>query len=710
MARGRLALVLALVSVSAPLAAATPWLEPGGGPLRSYAVDGPVPAHEEVALRVELPDPLRSDVQPVVLDGQVYALASTGVLRVGLADGTVTRLIDASDGQHLVSDGDRLYMTTPTAVSAWSLDGRPLWEVALPDVATPAPTVSDCAPPTVGGGTLFVACLQRSDAAPVAPLDFGVTHGLFVAFDAITGALRWQTPSGAGGATADPYHLAFVDGKVVALWYDRADPTNPNLARHVTAHDASTGEIRWEDLRGTPVPSPRTGAPSVEAEMPVSGKSQGPVGSDAHVHVLLDDLKKIDAGTGETEWQMAFDEQTHNVRLALADDGLVVAWRNQLFRLPEGDADRDVVSELGEGRMWNFLVNADGWIVAAAHDMTCGSTMQPQDAPRCYGSARPCAPPSRFQWIHVIGPVDQGWSRQFCSGDADLAVADGNIVVLEYPQTVTVYGRTAASIPLVVRASLAYPAPDQTVTVDVGQTASSALADDVAYRIDWGDGRIDTGIGPTFTHAYDEPGDHIALVTANNSAGQSSVEALTFHVGGSPPVAPNLVARAFANENQDLAFFVLGLVATGTAGVFGVMRMQRRRKRLARELAAIEEIYQMTHLKSSECETALAERLVRARTLLLEGDLDENQLGVVERRIEELSRKVRIETIDEQMGFLPVSMARKLRALLVDGRVERWERQHFVEALEQDAHLTPDQKTRVRALIDEWLARDAGRA
>src|SRR5687768_15843451 len=74
MARGGLALALVLFSLGAPLAAATPWLETGGGPERSYSVEGSVPAVEEVALRVELPSPLSGCAgcaphEPVVLDG-----------------------------------------------------------------------------------------------------------------------------------------------------------------------------------------------------------------------------------------------------------------------------------------------------------------------------------------------------------------------------------------------------------------------------------------------------------------------------------------------------------------------------------------------------------------------------------------------------------------------------------------------------------------
>ncbi len=117
----------------------------------------------------------------------------------------------------------------------------------------------------------------------------------------------------------------------------------------------------------------------------------------------------------------------------------------------------------------------------------------------------------------------------------------------------------------------------------------------------------------------------------------------------------------------------------------------------------------MTHTKPVECERALAERRVRVRGMLVDGALDENQFAVLDRRIEELGRQSRIELIDDELGFLSVNMARTLRGILADGRVEKWERQHFEEAVERDALLSPEHKAKVRALLDEWFARDERR-
>ena len=75
----------------------------------------------------------------------------------------------------------------------------------------------------------------------------------------------------------------------------------------------------------------------------------------------------------------------------------------------------------------------------------------------------------------------------------------------------------------------------------------------------------------------------------------------------------------------------------------------------------------------------------------------------------ELAGSLRIETIDDEFGFLSVSMARSLREILADGRVTRLEREHFLSALERDVILSHEQKAKVRGMIDDWFARDAGR-
>lgn len=729
----RLAVALALLSMAAPLAAAEPWLGQGGGPARSFYTPDSVPAIREFAFQVELPVDLHGSQfgihHAVVLDGFVYVIAIDGIYQISLADATSEKIasIPAEATPHAVlSDGERLFAYTSYGVMAFALDGAPVWENEFPTLITAGSPVNRCSEPVTGAGAIFLHCTQSNEDLPPAQ---GLTptgprevvgevadQFFLIAYDLATGEERWRVVKSAQQSSWIPQHLAFVDGVLVVESESRRDPSAlaaPNR-RHVDALDPADGTLIWSD--GTEVRTPST-SPEVEFTMS-GGKRAGPVGSGSTLFALLDDLHLYDARSGDVLWQAPFDEKGHIPWFAARPDGLVVAWADQLWQIdPEGvpGGAGSAVGFLEKDRMWNGLATAKGAVVALAHDMRCSPNPQDENNPDpedCERFLEPCPTgPGRLQWLYVFNDDGTQWVDEFCAVDPDFSLGEGLIVVSAYPRTVMVYGRTPASIAVASAPSDAYPAPGETVTLDLGATRPGVLAEDLEYRVDWGDGTTsDPQATPVFTHVYEEGGEYVALATVTNSAGQSSVEAFTFHVGGTPPAAPTWLSTQFDSDHQNVTFFVLGLAVTGAAGAVGVARMQRRRKRLARELAALEEVYQMTHLNSVQCDQALGERVARARGLLLEGTLDETQFAVVERRVEELSRKVRIEAIDEQMGFLPVSMARTLRALLADGRIERWERAHFVEALDKDPHLTPEQKGRVKTLIDEWFQRDVGRA
>jgi hypothetical protein len=61
----------------------------------------------------------------------------------------------------------------------------------------------------------------------------------------------------------------------------------------------------------------------------------------------------------------------------------------------------------------------------------------------------------------------------------------------------------------------------------------------------------------------------------------------------------------------------------------------------------------------------------------------------------------------ERLKFLPHGLVLQLQRLLVDSRVDAWERSHFLDALEREKDLTKFQKQDVKRLIDSWFTRDA---
>ena len=158
---------------------------------------------------------------------------------------------------------------------------------------------------------------------------------------------------------------------------------------------------------------------------------------------------------------------------------------------------------------------------------------------------------------------------------------------------------------------------------------------------------------------------------------------------------------------------MLGLALTGAVALAGLLRARRKRGILARELAAVERAVELAGSGARggahAVERALDERRTRARGLLADGALDEAQFGVIERRIEEHLRRSRLGAIEDELGFLPMSVGKILRGFLADGVIESWERDTVFRALDQETHLTPEQKERARRLVDEWARSDAGR-
>jgi hypothetical protein len=95
-----------------------------------------------------------------------------------------------------------------------------------------------------------------------------------------------------------------------------------------------------------------------------------------------------------------------------------------------------------------------------------------------------------------------------------------------------------------------------------------------------------------------------------------------------------------------------------------------------------------------------------AALLLRQGALDEARFLVLNRHLEDLQRQTRAGLLDDRFDYMPHGMMRRLQQMLADGRVTRWERDHFDEALAKDTLLTPGQKQQVRDLLTAWLAND----
>ena len=289
-----------------------------------------------------------------------------------------------------------------------------------------------------------------------------------------------------------------------------------------------------------------------------------------------------------------------------------------------------------------------------------------------------------------------------------LPAADGQLLVVDGDGVITVLGRASDALRPAITVSSPYPAVGATVTVVV-DAADRPSPERII--LSWNDGTIvEVEPGAAVVGQYTEAGPRTLAATAVFEDGRTATSEVVLQVGGVPPADLNPLQRAFANENQDLTFGVLGIAIAVGGGFFALARQRTRRRRVQRELDAIETAYADTHDRPLDCEAALAERKAHVRGLGLDGKLDQSEVLLVERRIEELGQQLRLSSIDERFGFLTVNMARTLREMLADGRISAWEREHFLAALDADTHLTKAQKIKVKRQIEDWFAQDEGGA
>ncbi len=270
-----------------------------------------------------------------------------------------------------------------------------------------------------------------------------------------------------------------------------------------------------------------------------------------------------------------------------------------------------------------------------------------------------------------------------------------------------VIGETEASLKPHAEISDSTPAVGEEVQVDLSGTDPGVFGGATRYRAIWGDGaQTPWQPEPVLNHAYMDGGDVTARLIAGNDANQTASTLVTFSVGATEP---NMIETAFARENQDLTFGILGILVALTGGVIGVGRRYRKRSRLQEELEALEAGFEETKSNPGECEAFLDNRKARARSLLLDAVLTEEQFGVIESRVAELHRELRTTVLDTRFQFLPHGMVGSIKKMLADGRLTAWERDAWEDLLDREEALSQAQKDQVRSQLDRWFGDDVGR-
>jgi len=747
-------LVLVALAMSAPTLAAGTWLQAGGDAGRTGATDLPGPEFDDESWTVRLPGLLPAGV---LLEGRVaYVLVTprerfvdngppftdrravyegeSGIFRIDLDRpepvkivalepspiGDVTGSASAVDlVDRFVADADRFYTLDNRRIDAWDrTDGSLAWSVDLPRY-TAYPYEGDCVEPAVSQGVLYVFC-DRYGATLLGAVDVAA------AYDAASGRLLWTwvketsaeavrglLPSSCsvdgapcvGHSLPRSYYLSVVEPYVFATTYT-AGGARSGLETATWALDAEAGTLLWAH-NSTPGAGPRGTVDVTRCRIDEPRSlfcnpfarvvPPRPTGSPNVVYLRLDQfMRALNPATGELIWQEDLgreDAQIGGTSASVFAGGVLYATSYQTiyrFNTPEGGVGWPFTLDPTVSEHWltNGLAFAGGRLYALA------TTAEGADVLYAFDAAN-----AAILWRKPLAPAKDPEESA-----VTYAVGDGVVALARVDGNLTLLGRSAVSPRVQAAASSGFPAIGEEVTVDLSGSGPGLSGAVTSFRAVWGDGsETDWQAEPILRHAYASPGEYRARVQAATAANESASEVLLVHVGATKPT---FLENAFKAENQNATFFVLGIAGTAIGGVVGLARLQRRRGALEHELRILEHEYERTRARPLECERALAERKSRARTLLIERKLDESQCHLLERRIDDLTRTLRLHELSDLLDLLPRGMAHALEEVLADGRVTTWERRSFLEVLEHDRVMPPEMKVRVRALIDEWYARD----
>lgn len=297
------------------------------------------------------------------------------------------------------------------------------------------------------------------------------------------------------------------------------------------------------------------------------------------------------------------------------------------------------------------------------------------------------------------------WTHSFAT-DIRFAVSNGLLVAWSEDGTLTVLGQSAASPRPKAVVSNELPAPGDLVRADLSGSGPGLFGKVTAYKADWGDGSVtDWQASPILEHRYASLSNFEARFSVRNAANQTASVTQAFIVGGTPEL--NFLQRQFAPDRQNTSFFILGLAATLLAALWGVINIRRSHGRLARELKALEE--RIEARKGPDLDEAIRAFRQRAQQLFAQRKIDHGQYLVLLGRVQEVQRGLRMSVVDERLAFLPHGMVKRLEAMLGDAQVTGWERHHFLEALDAERALNPQQRREVRALVDSWFMADQGK-
>jgi hypothetical protein len=699
-------------------------LQTGANAARTGVVDGPLPLTEDVSFIVELPGTLSDRAVPLIHGGDAYLmmrarggandLRNNAIYRVSLSNASVEKIATLEEaGTIFAIEGQRIFVADSRHVTSYPLAGGPAersW--AFPESAIGNPFY--CSDLAVDRGEIFVYCLRLNagEASFVAVLSAETLEPRWVSYRGLAEQSIMEPPTGPRSPSAAGSGVLAVIGDHVLLSLSKVAAAEGVASYHVIALARANGAFEWQ--KNSTQPLDQAGLARYQQYGAwFAGQGNNPfyypaasTGDDQFAYMKLDGLIGARLVGGNEVWRASVRADDgapldSGSGLAIRGSNLFVTTQQTLYRF---DTERRSLE-----KRW-LLPSDQAW-----------ATSIPLIGPELiYARSYRDTPDGKtINWIHAFNQSELKpvWSLELPALTSEVALpehsfgaGEGVIVTLSANGQVRVIGSTPMSISAWATPSTLYPALGSPVWLNLTGFSPAGISP-LVYAVDWGEGsRSDWNASAAVQHTYTKKGDYVATVYVRNEFGQSNRFAVSLYAGTPAPEPPprlNFVQRAFSESNQDMTWGLLGIFVALPGGVIGIVRLQRRRRRLERELDALAADYEATKKNPLRCEAVLQARRTRAQSLLMGGKLEQGQFTMLERRIEELRAQLRLGEVGSRLDFLPLGLYNALQAVLKDGNVSPTEHTTFLAALEKEQLLTPAQKKEVRAVVDEWFRHDA---